>query len=202
MEQRTFSGPIDPRGLAEALVEEWDQGDTVAQGLEADDSIIVQIGQREGGWFSDDPRQALTLGIERLRDGVRVTMGQQQWHKAGGQVVVGGLIGIFPFFFTWPPPRLFGSDTPIDENLPAQIWRSVERYAGQSGAATGPTRRLATVSCPSCGVSNPQGAAFCSACGAGLHPADCPSCGFANPPGANFCINCGTELRGARAVSG
>lgn len=202
MEQRTFGGPIDAGGLAQALVDEWDRGETIAQALEADDSIIVQIGQREGGWFSDEPRQALTLGIERLRDGVRVVMGQQQWHKQGGQIMVGGLIGIFPFFFTWPPPRLFGGDEPIDEAMPARIWQSVERYAGQYGAATGPTRRLATVACPSCGVANPEGAARCSACGSDLRAAACPSCGFSNPPGANFCINCGAGLSSSRSVGG
>jgi ribosomal protein L40E len=201
MEQRTYHGPIDERALAEALVDEWDREPTVAQALEAEGGVIVQIGQRGGGWFEDEPRQALTLGIEPVADGVRVTMGQQQWYKQGGQVIVGGLIGFFPFFFAWPLGGLFGGgDPPIDEALPEQIWRSVERFTEQYGAATGPTRRLATVSCPACGVANPEGAAFCSACGTQLQPARCPNCGATNPPGANFCIRCGTGLAAERSV--
>lgn len=204
MEQRSYEGGIDARELAQALLDEWDQGETVAQALEADRGYIVQIGQRDGGWFGDEPRQALTLSLEPARGGLRVAMGQQQWHKQGGQIVVGGLIGIFPFFFTWPPGGLFrGPDEPIDSALPARIWQSVERYTGDHGAATGPTRRLATIGCPTCGVANPQGASRCSACGADLAAAACSRCGAANPPGANFCVSCGNPLRDVgRAVGG
>lgn len=196
MEQRFYGGRISARELAQALLDEWDQGETIAQVLEADRGYVVQIGQRDGGWFGDEPRQAVTLSLEPGADGLQVAMGQQQWYKQGGQIVVGGLIGIFPFFFTWPPSGLFrGPDEPIDSALPARIWQSVERYAGGQGAVTGPTRRLATVACPECGVANPQGAARCSACGADLHPAHCPRCGNDNPPGANFCVNCGNRLK-------
>ncbi|NTU79280.1 MAG: zinc-ribbon domain-containing protein [Chloroflexales bacterium] len=196
MEQRIYSGPIEPRQLASALLDEWDQGATIAQALDAEGGVIIQIGQREGGWFGEEPRQALTLGIEAITDGVRVTLGQQQWYRQGGQIMVGGLIGFFPFFFAWPLGDFFrGPDAPLDAGLPGQIWQSVERYAAQAGAATGPTRRLETFPCPACGVANPQGAARCSACGAALERPACPTCGTANPPGARFCIHCGTQLR-------
>lgn len=177
------------------LLETWDRDETVAQSLETEDGMIVQIGQRTGGWLSDEPHQALTLGIEELGDGVRVSMGQQQWYKAGGRVVVGGLIGFFPFFFVWPLGGLFrGNDLPTDRDLPGQIWQSIERYTAEYGAVTGPTRRLATVVCPACGVANPQDAATCSACGQTLQATHCPTCSTTNPPGANFCIRCGTKL--------
>ncbi len=47
--------------------------------------------------------------------------------------------------------------------------------------------------CPSCGADNPQGARFCSGCGASLAPKKifCPSCGAENPQGARFCSGCG-----------
>ncbi len=50
--------------------------------------------------------------------------------------------------------------------------------------------------CPSCQASNPEGAAFCMACGAAL-TASCPSCGTQAPAGARFCMACGTALAGA-----
>ncbi len=202
MEQRVYHGPINLDDLAQVLLNEWDRDNMVAQALEAEGGVIVQIGQRDGGWFSDEPRQALTIGIEQLDDGVRVGMGQQQWYKEGGQIFVGGLVGFFPFFFAWPLGGLFrGDDPPIDRDLPGQIWQTIERYTSQYGAATGPTRRLSTVACPACGVANPQGADFCSACGQAISLTDCPQCGTSNPPGANFCIRCGTQLRpSARTV--
>ncbi len=201
MEQRVYQGRLDPLGLAQHLLDAWDHDETVAQALESDDGVLVQIGQRQGGLFGDEPRQALAVGIEPLADGLRVTLGQQPWHKGGGRVVVGGLIGIFPFFFTWPPPNLFGGEgPPIDQRLPARVWETVEAYAGSAGAATGPTRRLSSVGCPSCGVANPEGAAYCSACGTALRPTSCPRCGAAAPTNAQFCIQCGASLADARAV--
>ncbi|MCU0492128.1 MAG: zinc ribbon domain-containing protein [Chloroflexaceae bacterium] len=202
MDQRIYHGTINPEQLAQHLLDTWDRDETIAQALEAEGGLVVQIGQREGGWFNDEPRQAITVGIEQLADGLRVGMGQQQWYKAGGQIMVGGLIGFFPFFFAWPLGNLFrGGDDEIDGSLPGRIWQTIEQFTSQYGAATGPTRRLTTVECPACGVANPQDAAYCSACGTALQPQACPNCGRTNPPGASFCMHCGTALSGdSRAV--
>jgi ribosomal protein L40E len=205
MEQRVYSGTLEPEGLAQALLDEWDHDDTIAQVFGDQDRVIVQIGQREGGLFSDEPHQCLTLDIERLDEGIQVTMGQQQWFKGGGtQIIAGGLIGFFPFFFTFPLGGLFGGGDDIDASLPGRIWQSVERYVasqGVSAPATGKTTRLATVPCPACGVANPLGAQRCSACGTDLAatPA-CPQCGHTNPPGANFCNRCGLKLNPAASL--
>ncbi len=196
MEQRVYEGAQSAEALAQVLIDEWDRGDTIAQGFGEGDRLIVQIGQREGGWFSDEPHQAITLDIEHVTDGLQVTMGQQQWYKDNGvQIFAGGLIGFLPFFFTFPLGHLFGSD--IDQRLPARIWQSIDRYTQDSGgAATGKTQRLATLPCPECGVANPQGATRCSACGANLEaPLTCPRCGHTNPPGARFCNRCATPFR-------
>jgi ribosomal protein L40E len=205
MEQRVYSGTLEPEGLAQALLDEWEHDDTIAQAFGDQDRVIVQIGQREGGLFSDEPHQCLTLDIERLDEGIQVTMGQQQWFKGGGtQIIAGGLIGFFPFFFTFPLGRLFGGGDDIDASLPGRIWQSVERYVasqGVSAPATGKTTRLATIPCPACGVANPVGAQRCSACGSELaaSPA-CPQCGHTNPPGANFCNRCGLKLNPSAAL--
>jgi ribosomal protein L40E len=202
MEQRVYEGFVNPTELAQALIDEWDRDDTVAQGFGEGDRLIVQIGQREAGWFSDEPHQAITLDIESVANGVQVTMGQQQWYKDNGvQIFAGGLIGFLPFFFTFPLGQMFGDD--IDQRLPARIWQSVERHinaasvsTGAGVPVTGKTQRLATVSCPECGVANPQNATQCSACGARLDgPTACPQCSHTNPPGSRFCNRCGTQLR-------
>lgn len=205
MEQRQYSGSINPDGLAQALLDEWDQGETIAQAFGEENQVIVQIGQRDGGWFNDEPRQALTVGIEALPDGVRVTMGQQQWYKENNiQIIGGGLIGLFPFFFAWPLSGLFGrDDEPIDQRLPGRIWQSIERYTANFGAVTGATQRLALQYCSQCGVANPAVAERCSACGAALTEQRCPECGRSNPDNANFCLHCGRQLRAnAPAING
>jgi predicted RNA-binding Zn-ribbon protein involved in translation (DUF1610 family) len=213
MEQRIYRGSIDPNGLARHLLDTWDQGDTVAQALEGDEGIIVQVGNRTGGFFNDEPKNALTLALEPVDDGLRVTLGEQQWYRdGGGQIMVGGLIGFFPFFFTWPLGG--GRDEPVDPQLAARVWESVEGYTRQYGAATGETRRLpqrpaATgetmrlpgVTCPSCGTDNIAGAERCRECGTFLQAKDCPQCGVSNPAAANFCMRCGTNLGSTRAVN-
>src|SRR5215207_6364783 len=89
MEQRTYQGTIDSAALAQHLLDTWEQGDTVAQALEGDEGIIVQVGQRSGGFFSDEPHSALTLALEPVSDGLRVTLGEQQWYRdGGGQLMV------------------------------------------------------------------------------------------------------------------
>ncbi len=199
MEQRVYHGAIQPEGLAQALLDEWDRDATIAQAFGEADRVVVQIGQREGGWFGDEPHQALTLDIESIGDGVQVTMGQQQWYRdTGVQIFTGGLIGFFPFFFTFPLGQLFGGQGNIDQSLPGQVWQTIDRYAQQYGAATGKTQRLISIPCPECGVANPEGALKCSACGSDLTVVpSCPRCGHANPAGANFCNRCGEPLRAA-----
>lgn len=198
MEQRVYHGTVQPEGLAQVLLDEWDRDSTIAQAFGAEDHVIVQIGQREAGWFSDEPRQALTLSIEPIGDGVQVTMGQQKWYKEHDvQIFAGGLIGLLPFFFAFPLGQFFGDDA-VPQSLPSRVWQSIERYTSSFGAATGKTQRLPTVACPSCGVANPQGAEHCSACGTRLDAVPtCPNCGHSNPPGANFCNRCGLNLQQA-----
>jgi ribosomal protein L40E len=229
MEQRVYQGNIDPNALAQYLLDTWEQGNTVAQALEGDEGIIVQVGQRSEGFFSDEPERALTLALEPLSDGLRVTLGEQQWYRdGGGQIMVGGLIGFFPFFFTWPLGG--GQDEPVDPQLTSQVWESVERYVQQAGAATGTARqlphqqgaatgattrlpqqpgpatgatiRLPGIHCPSCGTENAPEAERCRECGTYLQARACPQCGVSNPATANFCMRCGSTLNSTRTAGG
>jgi len=55
--------------------------------------------------------------------------------------------------------------------------------------------------CATCGTVNPDGAKFCSSCGASLAPIEtvpagmCLSCGYQNAESAAFCSSCGASLR-------
>ncbi|MGI6362524.1 MAG: zinc ribbon domain-containing protein, partial [Bacillota bacterium] len=51
--------------------------------------------------------------------------------------------------------------------------------------------------CPNCGNKLPEGAAFCSSCGAKIQtntPSVCTACGATLPEGAEFCIGCGKAV--------
>jgi ribosomal protein L40E len=215
MEQRILRGVADPVALAQHLLDRWDQGDTAAQALESDEGIIVQVGQRSGGLFNDAPRSAVTLALEAVADDTRVTLGEQQWYSdGGGRIVVGGLIGFFPFFFTWPLGG--GREEPVDPELVTRVWQSVEEYGARYGAtpsaprplpaapapATGATTRLPSIGCPVCATDNPPGAERCRECGTFLGAKACPQCGVSNPATANFCMRCGSTLQQTRAVGG
>ncbi len=54
--------------------------------------------------------------------------------------------------------------------------------------------------CPNCGNKLPEGAAFCSSCGAKKQtntPSVCKACGAELPEGAEFCIGCGKAVNSA-----
>lgn len=73
---------------------------------------------------------------------------------------------------------------------------------------------MSMITCPTCGVAVPSGAAFCDNCGASLASAKapaaaatpsaagdhrCPNCGEAVVPGEAYCGNCGAVLPAASA---
>ena len=191
------------------MIDTWDQGETIAQALEDDRGMVVPIGQRSGGFFNNEPQNALTLALELVGEGLRVTLGEQQWYREqGGQIMVGGLLGFFPFFFTWPLGG--GHDEPVDPQLAQQVWASVEQYTHSVGgmqpdtpqqlprrpqAVTTETTRLEGIICPSCGVDNLPGSERCHECGTFLGARNCPQCGVSNPATANFCMRCGSSLQ-------
>jgi ribosomal protein L40E len=54
--------------------------------------------------------------------------------------------------------------------------------------------------CPNCGNKLPEGADFCSGCGAKTQanvPGECTACGATLPEGAEFCIGCGKAVNSA-----
>lgn len=56
--------------------------------------------------------------------------------------------------------------------------------------------------CPKCSEEMPDGAAFCSKCGARVDgKVQCPACGSVNEQDAKFCAKCGTRLDGKTTCS-
>lgn len=199
MEQRTYRGEIDPEGLADALLARFNHGDLKAQEVRGQEGhVMVQIATREWGWGA--ARSALTVGIAPVEEGVRVTVGQQQWIDAAASLAITGLSALVN------PLSLLGRIDDIARDvgkltLPDQVWDSVEHYVDSVGARLGLAEKQLMVTCPYCGVGNPVGAGTCSACGGSLaevQPVACPNCGFVLSKEASFCSRCGTKLKSAQ----
>ena len=197
MEQRTYRGDIEPEDLAQALLARFDYGDMKAQMVKGDEGhLLVQIATREWGWGA--ARSALTVGIAPVEEGVRVTLGQQQWLDAAASLAITGLSALIN------PLSLLGRIDDIARDvgkltLPDQVWDTIEHYVDSVGAKLGLAEKQLVVTCAYCGVGNPVGAGTCSACGGSLadvQPVACPTCGFILPRGARFCSRCGTKLAG------
>ncbi len=195
MERRTYRGKIEPEGLADALVVQFNHRDLKAQRVGRGDHVLVQIATRDWGWGG--PQSALTVGIARIEGGIEVSLGQERWLGAVADLAQTGLMALVN------PISLIGRMDDIARSvsgltLPQRVWEAVEHYCESVGASLGLTADETVVSCPYCGVGNPIGAPKCSACGAPLgeaQPVSCPRCGRLTNREARFCTRCGTALR-------
>ena len=77
MDRRIFHGNISDRDLGQALVAHFNRGNLRAQQFSRKGKVIVQIATRvrplSGG------TTALTIYLERIKDGVAVQVGEQAW---------------------------------------------------------------------------------------------------------------------------
>ena len=196
MEQRTYRGDIDVEGLADALVARFNDDDLRAQRVSGQDGhLMVQIATRERGWGA--ARAALSIGIAPVEEGVRVTVGEQQWLEAVASLALTGLGALIsPRSLLW---RIDDIARDVGKlTLDDQVWNTVEHYCDSVGAKLGLAEKQLVVACPYCGVGNPIGRGKCSACGGGLaevQPVACPECGFVLPKGSQFCSRCGQALQ-------
>ena len=206
MEERVYNGNIDPRGLANHLVDVFNQGkDVVAQQTGQEDQIFVQVG-RVNIW-SGSFRGALGVSIARQADGLHVVAGQSTWLDLKDPTISGSLIGALFFhpLLLFPLVRGFRNFT-----LSQDLWRVIDDYCTQAGATSSSSTSTYTVYCPRCGAVNPGDAQQCYLCDASLvggqpgppitpdlqptaTAVSCPRCGAIVYAG-KFCSNCGTEL--------
>jgi hypothetical protein len=185
MEQRVYQGNINPNGLADYLVNTFNQGyglgpgpgygfnpgygygygpgfsGTMAQKVGQGDNILVQIALL--GHHGRRIRSTIGLSITRVPDGVSVATGQSNWFDA--PAMAGGLIGaIF-----WPPLLLFPLARGIrDYGLYQDVWNAVDTYCTQVGAMQASSTTAHGVYCPRCGAVNDEDAPACAMCGTPL----------------------------------
>jgi len=191
MEKRIYHGNLLPVDFGRALMAEFNQGNLRTQLLGEEDNLIVQIatvpGQRSGG------PTALTVYLQKVEDGVMITLGQQQW------LGVAASLGATAFSALRNPLSLLARLDDLAQDLVSlqlseRVWKVVETVARAAGAKYELSERLSRLICEYCGVANPVGEPTCVACGAPMgkvQPRTCPYCGYVLTGGEKFCPNCG-----------
>jgi hypothetical protein len=214
MEQRVYQGNINPEGLADYLVQTFNQNynytgwsggtlNTMAQKVGQGDHLLVQIAQARP--WSGRVRTALGVSISRVPGGVSVSTGQTNWLDSG---MIGMLIGavFFPPLVIFPLIRGINTFTFYQD-----VWQAVDTYCTQAGARQASATTAHGVYCYNCGAINDEGAERCHICGAPLGAAQmphaqapqqgaqapemvtCPNC-HERVVASKFCGNCGTPL--------
>jgi hypothetical protein len=93
--------------------------------------------------------------------------------------------------------RLIIRSTRGGKRKKTEVRKTTAKSAAHRESQVIETRRDADMFCHSCGNKLPEGAAFCSNCGAKIQasaPSVCKACGTKLPDGAEFCIGCGSAV--------
>ena len=196
MDRRVFHGNITPTDVAQALIAEFNQGNTQTQLLGESNNLTVQIASsqfsRSGG------KTAISVNLQQIEDGIMVQVGQQQWLGVAaslGQTAISALLN---------PLNILGRLDDIAQDVSSlqineRIWQIVGNVVRMAGASQELSERLSRITCEYCGAANPVGNPTCAACGAPLgkeQPKTCPKCGYVINHAEKFCPNCGQVISG------
>ncbi len=194
MDRRVFHGNITATDIAQALVAEFNQGNTQTQLLGESNNLTVQIASSQ--WAHSGGKTALAVNLQQIEDGVMVQVGEQQWLGVAaslGQTAIAALIN---------PLNLLGRLDDIAQDVSnlqmnEKIWQIVAKVVDAAGASHQLSERLTRLTCEYCGVANPVGEPNCVACGAPLgkeQPKACTKCGYVLVQDEKFCPNCGQPV--------
>ncbi len=194
MDRRVFHGNITPTDIAQALVSEFNQGNTHTQLIGENNNLTVQIASSQ--WARSGGKTALSINIQQVEDGVMIQVGEQQWLGVAaslGQTAIATLIN---------PLNLLGRLDDIAQDvsnlqLTEKTWQVVAEVVKAAGASQQLSEQLSRVTCDYCGAANPVGESTCLACGALLgaqQPKTCGKCGYVLVHDEKFCPNCGQPV--------
>lgn len=194
MEQRIFHGDLSPNDIAEALLAQFNRGNLRAQVWGDSRGMRVQIATRQGA--ASGGQTAVTVQIQKVTEGVMVTVGQQAWLGVAasmGQTVLSTLKNPWNLLSRLDDIAQDIENLQISEN----VWQVVNKVAQAHRASTQISERLQRAVCEYCGTPNPVGQGSCLACGAPLgnvQPRTCVSCGFVVLRGEAACPQCGKSI--------
>lgn len=194
MEQRIYHGDLTPNDIATALIAQFNRGNLRAQVLGDSKGMRVQIATRQGA--ASGGQTAVTVQIQKVTEGVMVTVGQQAWLGVAasmGQTVLATLMN------PWNLLSRLDDIAQDIENLQISdsAWQVVAKVAQAHRASTQISERLQRAVCEYCGTPNTVGQGSCGACGAPLgsvQPRTCLSCGFVVLRGERTCPHCGKPI--------
>jgi hypothetical protein len=190
MNQRIYHGNMTPHQMSNALVARFHRGNLRAQQFGSGDQVVVQIASRERA--ASGGQTALSVTLQRQKDGVLVKMGEQSWYG------VAASLGVTAISALRNPFSLLGrlDDVAQDiENLSLvdQAWQTVDEVARTFGSSFELSERLRRLVCEYCQTANALATPSCVACGAPLgrvQPRTCLSCGFVLKVEDHVCPNC------------
>jgi lipopolysaccharide biosynthesis regulator YciM len=194
MEPRIYHGDITPDDFARVLVAKFNYGNLRAQQLGNGDKVVVQITtsqmSRSGG------NTALSVILQKVEDGVAVTIGSQAW------LSVAASLGQTALATLRNPLNLLGRLDDLAQDIESlrlsdMVWETIEAVARQAAASTELSTRLRRIVCEYCRTANPVGEPSCIACGAPLgevQPRTCLNCGFVVRSNETVCPNCKKPL--------
>jgi hypothetical protein len=135
--------------------------------------------------------------IQKVEDGVSVTVGQQAWTGIAASLGMTALYALRnPFHLL---SRLDDLAQDIEYlQLSDEVWNIINKQAQSLGAGFELSERLRRHVCAYCQVANPVGEPSCIACGAPLgiiQPITCRNCGFVIKTGESICPNCKKPVR-------
>src|SRR5512140_2549242 len=130
MEQRIFHGSLSPSDIAEALLSHFDRGNLRTQVVGESDTMRVQIATRPGA--SSGGQTALTVQIQKVEDGVMISVGEQAWLGVAadvGQTVIAALMN---------PINLLGRLDDIAQDIENMqmvdnVWQVIAKAAQAAG---------------------------------------------------------------------
>ncbi|HQF62930.1 MAG: zinc ribbon domain-containing protein [Longilinea sp.] len=194
MQSRIFHGDLKPADLARALMGHFHRGNLRVQQIGDREKITVQIATTN--MPSAGGQTALGVAIQKVEDGIMVSVGKQAW------LGVAASLGRTALQALRNPLSLLGNLDDIAQDieylrLSEEVWEAIDSAARAAGVSTELSERLRRMVCNYCNTANPVGEPRCIACGAPLgdvQPRTCKKCGFVARNDERFCTQCGQPL--------
>jgi hypothetical protein len=190
METKVYHGDLIPDDVGRKLVASFNRGNFRAQKIGSGDRVVIQIATaafaRSGG------QTATTVTIQKVKDGVSVQVGKQNW------VGVAASMGKTALSALHNPFSILGRLDDLAQDLESlqlrdRVWEAIAEYSNSIGVSHQLSERLRRMNCAYCDTANPVGSAHCIACGAPMgitQPTTCLNCGFVILRSETVCPNC------------
>lgn len=195
MDQKIYHGDITPSEIAHGLLAFFHRGNYRVQQVGNDAAVTVQIATVQNPISGG--QTAMTVRLQKVTDGVSVTIGQQAWFG------VAASLGTTAIAALRNPFSLLGRLDDLAQDIESlqlkdKVLQVIDNLARARGVDFELSERLQRLACDYCLTANPVGEPSCIACGAPLgeqQPFTCAHCGFVLKRNESICPNCRQDTR-------